>query len=108
MYNTRVMFAIIETGGKQYKVAKGDSLKVEKLDLGGKDEVVFDKVLLVADGDKVQVGTPYLEGATVTAKFEKEDRAKKIVVVHYKAKVRHYKKAGHRQPFTQVKIEKVA
>jgi len=102
------MFAIIETGGKQYKVAQGDSLKVEKLDSAGKAEVTFDKVLLIADGDKVKVGTPYLEGATVTAKFEQEGRDKKVVVVHYKAKVREHKKAGHRQPFTQVKIEKIA
>lgn len=103
------MFAIIETGGKQYKVAAGDSLKVEKLsEAEDKGQVVFDKVLLVADGDKVQVGTPYLEGATVTAKFEKNDRAKKITVVKYKAKVRYHVKNGHRQPFTQVKIEKIA
>ncbi len=108
------MFAIIETGGKQYKVAAGDSLKVEKLSLGkldekpAKDEVVFDKVLLVVDGEKIQVGTPYLEGATVTAKFEEEGRDKKITVIKYKAKVRYRVKRGHRQPFTKVKIEKVA
>lgn len=101
------MFAIIETGGKQYKVAEGDSLQVEKLDLKGKTEVVFDKVLMTADGDKVNVGTPYLDGATVTAQFETDGRAKKIVVVKYKAKVRHHKKAGHRQPFTKVKIAKI-
>ena len=102
------MFAIIETGGKQYKVAEGDSLKVEKLDLAGKTEVIFDKVLMVADGEKVKVGTPYIEGATVTAKFEEEGRDKKIVVVKYKAKVRHHKKAGHRQPYTRVKVAKIA
>jgi len=101
------MFAIIETGGKQYKVAEGDSLKVEKLDLAGKSEVIFDKVLLVADGEEVKVGTPYLEGSTVTAKFEQEGHAKKIVVVKYKAKVRHHKKSGHKQPFTQVKVSKI-
>lgn len=101
------MLAIIETGGKQYKVAEGDSLKVEKL-AGAEKGVIFDKVLMIADGDKVQIGTPYLAGAKVTAKFEKNDRAKKIVVVKYKAKVRHHKKAGHRQPYTQVKIEKIA
>ena len=102
------MFAIIETGGKQYKVAEGDLLQVEKLaEAKAKGEVVFDKVLLVADGDKVQLGTPYIPGATVTAKFEADGRAKKIVVVKYKAKVRHHKKAGHRQPFTKVKIAKI-
>jgi large subunit ribosomal protein L21 len=102
------MFAIIETGGKQYKVAEGDLLQVEKLaEAKAKGEVVFDKVLLIVDGDKVQLGTPYLDGATVTAKFEADGRAKKIVVVKYKAKVRHHKKAGHRQPFTKVKIAKI-
>jgi large subunit ribosomal protein L21 len=110
------MLAIIETGGKQYKVASGDSLRVEKLPLDklgvkpaeGKTEVVFDKVLLVADGDKIKVGTPYLEGATVTAKFEEEGRDKKIVIIKYKAKSRYRIKTGHRQPFTKVKIEKIA
>lgn len=102
------MFAIIETGGKQYKVAEGDLLQVEKLATAKTDgEVVFDKVLMIADGEKVQLGTPYLEGATVTAKFEAEGRNKKIVVVKYKAKVRHHKKAGHRQPFTKVSIAKI-
>ena len=103
-----VMFAIIETGGKQYKVAEGDYLQVEKLVAGKAGEVVFDKVLLVADGDKVKTGTPYLEGATVTAKFEEEGRAKKITVIKYKAKTRYRVKNGHRQPFTKVKIEKIA
>lgn len=103
------MFAIIETGGKQYKVAAGDSLKVEKLaEAKAKGEVVFDKVLLMADGEKVQIGNPYLKGATVTAKFEEEGRAKKITVIKYKAKSRYRIKNGHRQPFTKVKIEKIA
>ncbi len=101
------MFAIIETGGKQYKVASGDSLQVEKLVASKSGEVVFDKVLLVADGDKVQVGTPYLEGATVIAKFEEEGRGKKITIIKYKAKTRYRVKSGHRQPFTKVKIEKI-
>jgi len=102
------MFAIIETGGKQYRVAAGDSLKVEKLPKAGEDGLItFDKVLLIADGENVKIGTPYLEGSTVTAKFEQDGRAKKIVVVKYKAKVRHHKKAGHRQPFTQVKVAKI-
>lgn len=102
------MFAIIETGGKQYKVAEGDLLQVEKLaEAKAKGEVVFDKVLMIADGEKVEIGTPYLDGATVTAKFEAEGRNKKIVVVKYKAKVRHHKKAGHRQPFTKISIAKI-
>ncbi len=108
MYNTKVMFAIIETGGKQYKVAEGDSLRVEKLATAkDKGEIVFDKVLLVANGDKVQVGSPYLDGATVTAKLEAEGRAKKIVVIKYKAKSRYRIKTGHRQPFTKISISKI-
>lgn len=102
------MFAIIETGGKQYKVAEGDLLQVEKLvEAKETGKVVFDKVLMIADGDKVQIGTPYLEGATVTATFDSEGRNKKVVIVKYKAKVRHHKKAGHRQPFTKVKVAKI-
>lgn len=103
------MFAVIETGGKQYLVKSGEVLKVEKLpaDVGGK--IIFDKVLLVGedDGTNVKIGTPYLEGATVEAAVELQGRAKKILVVKYKRKVRYKRSIGHRQHFTKVKIEKV-
>lgn len=103
------MFAVIETGGKQYLVKEGEALKVEKLpaDVGGK--IIFDKVLLVAedDGTKVEMGKPYLEGATIEAAVEEQGRAKKILVVKYKRKVRYKKTYGHRQDFTKVKISKV-
>lgn len=102
------MFAIVETGGKQYKVAVGDVLKVEKLPKPEDGKVVFDKVLLINDGAKTQIGKPYLEGATVTADFVEEGRNKKITVIHYKAKVRYRKVYGHRQPFTKIKVAKIA
>ena len=94
------MFAIIETGGKQYKVSEGDVLYVEKLNAEAESEVVFDKVLM-ADG---KIGSPYLEGATVKGTVEKQGRAKKIIVFKYKSKKNYHKKQGHRQPYTKVKI----
>ena len=94
------MFAIIETGGKQYKVSEGDELFVEKLDVEAESEVVFDKVLMVEG----RVGTPYIEGATVKATVEKHGKAKKIIVYKYKSKKNYHKKQGHRQPYTKVKI----
>ena len=94
------MFAIIETGGKQYKVSEGDELFVEKLDVEAESEVVFDKVLMVEG----KVGTPYVEGATVKATVEKHGKAKKIIVYKYKSKKNYHKKQGHRQPYTKVKI----
>lgn len=94
------MFAIIETGGKQYKVSEGDELFVEKLDVEAESEVVFDKVLMVEG----KVGTPYVEGATVKATVEKHGKGKKIIVYKYKSKKNYHKKQGHRQPYTKVKI----
>ena len=100
------MYAIIATGGKQYTVAEGDEIFVEKLGLNEGDSVTFDQVLLVNDG-KVKVGTPTVAGATVTGTVLKEGRAKKVVVYKYKAKKGYHKKNGHRQLFTEVKIEKI-
>ena len=100
------MYAIIETGGKQIRVNVGDKIFVEKLDAEVGKTVTFDKVLLV--GDKtVKVGTPYVEGATVTAKVEKQGKSKKIRVFTYKAKANEHKTIGHRQPFTCLVIEKI-
>lgn len=99
-------FAVIETGGKQYKVAEGDVLNVEKLK-GSSETIVFDKVLLIDDGKDTMIGTPYLEGATVTASKIEDGRADKVTVIKYKSKVRYKKVQGHRQPFTKVKIEKI-
>jgi large subunit ribosomal protein L21 len=100
------MYAIIETGGKQVKVAAGDVVYVEKLDVEAGETVTFDKVLFVG-GDNVKVGAPLVEGATVTGKVEKQGRAKKIIVFKYKAKKNNRKKQGHRQPFTKVVIDAI-
>lgn len=100
------MIAIIETGGKQYVVQPGATLAVSTLPEAAGTSVTFDKVLLLADeaAGTVQVGAPYIDGATVTASIEEHGRAKKIVVVKFKPKVRYRRKAGHRQPFTRVKV----
>lgn len=100
-------FAVIQTGGKQYKVAKGDTIRVEKLgdDLKKGDKVTFDQVLLVDDGATTTVGAPFISGAKVMATFESAGRAPKVTVIKYKQKSRYFKKNGHRQPFSSVKID---
>ncbi len=100
------MYAIIETGGKQIKVAKGDLVFVEKLDAKVGEEVVFDKVLLVCD-KKAQVGKPYVKNAVVKASVEKQDKAKKVIVFKYRSKANERNKNGHRQPYTKVKITSI-
>lgn len=101
------MYAVIETGGKQYKVSEGDVIFVEKLEAQEGENVTFDKVLVLADGEDVKVGAPVVEGATVTAKVEKQGKAKKIYVFKMKRKKNYRRKKGHRQPFTKVTIEKI-
>ena len=102
------MFAVIKTGGKQYKVAEGDVLMIEKLDVDG-DSVTFDEVLLMVDGEKVTLGKPMISGASVAAKvLIAEGKDKKKMVFKYKSKTRHRKKKGHRQPFTKVQITKIS
>lgn len=100
-------FAIIETGGKQYKISPDQKLKIEKVNAKEGDSFVFDKVLLVADGDKVEMGTPYIEGAKVEAKILKQGRDKKKIVFRYHSKTRYRKKKGHRQHFTETQIGKI-
>lgn len=97
-------FAIIETGGKQYKVAKGDKIRVEKLLGEPGSSVVFDKVLLIANGEKISVGAPYVSGAKVEGKITKQGRGKKLIVFKYHSKTRQRKKKGHRQNYTEVEI----
>lgn len=100
-------FAIIETGGKQYKVSSGEKVKVEKLPARGGAQngaVVFDKVLLRAAGGNVEIGAPYLAGATVEAVFVRNGRGKKKIVFKYHPKTRFRKKKGHRQAYTEVKV----
>jgi large subunit ribosomal protein L21 len=104
-------FAIIETGGKQYKVEAGATIKIEKIkgDLKVGDTVSFDKVLLVDNGsDATDIGTPYIKGAEVTGNLVEIGRGQKITVIKYKQKSRYFKKNGHRQPFFKVKISKIA
>ncbi len=101
------MFAIIETGGKQYKVSEGDVVFVEKLDVNEGDEVKFDRVLGVGAEDGFKVGAPYVDGAIVTAKAIKNGKGKKIYVMTYKPKKNEKKKIGHRQPYTKVQIDKI-
>ena len=100
------MYAIIATGGKQYKVSEGDIITIEKLGKEAGEKVVFDQVLAVSDGD-LTVGAPTVSGATVDASVVNEGRAKKVIVYKYKRKTGYHKKNGHRQSFTKVKIEKI-
>jgi large subunit ribosomal protein L21 len=100
------MYAIIETGGKQYKVEAGQEIYVEKLGVEADEVVTFDKVLFVG-GETVKVGNPTVEGATVTAKVVKEGRAKKITVFKYKPKKNYRRKQGHRQPYTKLVVESI-
>lgn len=98
------MYAVIATGGKQYKVAEGDKLRIEKLAIDAGKAVEFDKVLLVADGDKVDIGTPYLDGGIVSAKVNIHGRGKKIEIIKFKRRKQYRKQMGHRQDFTEVEI----
>ena len=99
------MYAIIKTGSKQYRVAEGDVIQVEKLHVEEGKEVTFDHVLMVSDGQEVKVGAPILEGAKVTATVKAHGRGKKIIV--YKHKKNYHKKQGHRQDFTRLHIDKI-
>ena len=101
------MYAIFETGGKQYKVEAGSVVFVEKLDVAEGEQVTFDKVLAVADGDNVKVGTPVVAGATVTGTVAKQGKAKKIYVFKMKRKKNERSKKGHRQPYTKITIESI-
>ena len=102
------MKAIIVTGGKQYTVAEGDVLYIEKLNAEAEATVKFDTVLAVLDGENTKVGTPVVEGAAVEAKVVKNGKGKKLHILRYKAKKGEKKKIGHRQPYTKVEITKIA
>lgn len=102
-----MQWAVIKTGGKQYLVAPGQKLKIEKLDAAEGGVVSFDEVLLVTDGDEASIGAPYVAGARVEAKILRHARAKKVIVFKYRPKARHRKKQGHRQHFTEVEIKKI-
>lgn len=97
------MYAVIETGGKQYKVQQGDVVFIEKLDAEAGSTVTFDKVLVLG-GDDLKVGAPYVDGATVSASVVKQGKSKKVIVYKYRPKKGYHKKQGHRQPYTKVEI----
>lgn len=102
------MYAIIETGGKQYKVQNGDQIRVEKLSADAGSTVVFDKVLACGEGSDIKVGTPYLEGLTVEGEVVESGKGDKVIIFKYKAKKDYRKKQGHRQPYTLVEISAIA
>lgn len=101
------MYAIIETGGKQYRVAEGQTLKVEKLEAEAGHTVDFDRVLMVGEGEQVRFGAPVIDGAKVVAEVVKHGRADKIRIIKFRRRKHHMKRQGHRQYFTQVKIVKI-
>ena len=98
------MYAVIKTGGKQYRVAQGDTLKVEKLEAGEGDSVEFDQVLMVGEGEDVKIGTPYVEGSRVTATVKSHGRGDKVEIIKFRRRKHHMKRAGHRQDYTEVEI----
>lgn len=102
-------FAVIKTGGKQYKVSVGDSVKIEKIigEYKEGDKVTFDKVLLVDNGKDTTIGTPTIKGAEVKATIAEIGRAQKVTVIHYKQKSRYFKKNGHRQPYFKITIDSI-
>lgn len=99
------MYAVIETGGKQYRVEPGQVLRVEKLNAQKGEEFVFDRVLMLVDGEAVKIGSPVVEGAKVKATVLVQDKSSKVIVFKYKPKKRIRTKTGHRQPYTEVRIE---
>jgi large subunit ribosomal protein L21 len=101
------MYAIIETGGKQYRVSEGDVVSIEKVEVEQGETIEFDRVLTVVNGDKVMIGTPLVTGAKVSGQVVEHGRGKKILVFKYKAKSNYRRRQGHRQPFTKVKIETI-
>jgi len=101
------MYAVLSTGGKQYKVEEGDVLRIEKISGEVGAPVSFDKVLMFSDGEKIQVGTPLLDGISVSGRIVEQDKAKKILVFKYKRRKNYRRKQGHRQPYTAVKIDSI-
>ena len=102
------MFAVFQSGGKQHRVSEGDMVKLELLTVGPGDEVIFDKVLLVSNGEDVSVGAPFVETGRVTAEVVRTERAKKIRVLKFKRRKDYMRRQGHRQWFTEVKITAIS
>jgi len=103
----RTIYAIVETGGKQYRVTPGQVLDVDRLDVAEGDTVELDRVLLIGNNDNVSIGTPTVEGAKVIATAQGEGKGKKIIVFRYKPKVRYRRKTGHRQLYTRLSIDEI-
>ncbi|NLG52282.1 MAG: 50S ribosomal protein L21 [Chloroflexi bacterium] len=101
------MYAVVETGGKQYKVTVGETIDVERLKADIGETVELDRVLMVADGEQVQVGSPVVDGASVSATVVDHDRARKVIVFKYRAKQRYRRKTGHRQDYTRLRIDEI-
>jgi len=106
-FRRKEIYAVIETGGKQYKVTPGQAIDVERLDVAEGNTIDLERVLLIANGDKVTVGTPTIDGAKVIATSQGDGKGKKIIVFKYKPKVRYRKKTGHRQLYTRLVIDKI-
>jgi large subunit ribosomal protein L21 len=102
------MYAVIKTGGKQYRVSKGDTLRVEKLDASAGDTVEFDQVLAVGEGEGLKVGAPFVEGGKVTATVKGQGRGKKVEIIKFRRRKHHMKRAGHRQDYTELEITGIA
>lgn len=103
-----IMYAVIKTGGKQYKVSEGETLKVEKINADAGASIELDQVLMIANDDDLQVGTPFLDSGRVTATIASHGRHKKIRIVKFKRRKHYRKQMGHRQDFTEIKIEKIS
>ena len=98
------MFAVIESGGKQHRVQEGEVLRLEKLEVAAGDDVTFEKVLMVGEGDDVAVGTPFVDGGRVTAEVLGHGKADKVTVIKFKRRKNYHRKRGHRQPYTEVRV----
>ena len=101
------MYAVVETGGKQYKVTVGETVDVERLKADIGETVELDRVLMIADGEQVQVGSPVVDGASVSATVVDHDRARKVIVFKYRPKQRYRRKTGHRQDYTRLRIDEI-
>jgi large subunit ribosomal protein L21 len=98
------MYAVIKTGGKQYRVSEGDTLRVEKLDSSAGETIEFDQVLAVGEGADLKIGTPFVKGGKVTATVKEQGRAKKVEIIKFRRRKHHMKKMGHRQSYTELEI----
>ena len=102
------MYAVISTGGKQYKLAQGDVCRVEKLDAEEGASVEIDKVLMIADGDNINIGTPFVDGGKLTATVKSHGRAKKVEIMKFRRRKHHQKRTGHRQYYTEIEVTAIS